>query len=165
MMIRFGFFLCISFNTLTADNEHSRHKGWIYRYKFKYNYLKNQRHFAAFYWIFGIYIKFWTFWKKIEPHGLSISAIIDSKRRANASFFCASSELVPFCWVMADLSDFSIFPKLVKDLKFIWVSKPEALWKLPVTRQVVTNFLILLINLIASLPKHLWFKCNPPLFN
>ena len=33
------------------------------------------------------------------------------------------------------------------------------------TRQVVTNFLILLIKLIASLPKPLGFKCNPPLFS
>ena len=37
-----------------------------------------------FYCIFGTYIKFWTFWKKKkkEPHGLSISEVIDSKQRA-----------------------------------------------------------------------------------
>ena len=34
-----------------------------------------------FYSIFRIYIKFWIFWKKIVPHGLSISEIIQSKKR------------------------------------------------------------------------------------
>ena len=80
----------------------------------------------------------------------------------NASFFSVSSELVLFSWFMADLSDFSVYPKLAKDPKLAAVSKLEALWKLPVTRQVVTIFLILLIKLIASLPKPLGFKCNPP---
>ena len=53
----------------------------------------------------------------------------------NASFFSDSSELVPFSWFMADLSDFSVYPKLAKDLKITSVSKLESLWKLPVTRQ------------------------------
>ena len=83
----------------------------------------------------------------------------------NASFFSVSSEEVSFTRFMADLSDFSVFPKFVKDLKFIWESKLDALWKLPVTLQVVANFLILIIKLIASLPKPLGFKCNPPLLS
>ena len=83
----------------------------------------------------------------------------------NASFFSVSSEEVSFTRFMADLSDFSVFPKFVKDLKFIWESKLDALWKLPVTLQVVANFLILIIKLIASLPKSLGFKCNPPLLS
>ena len=37
----------------------------------------------------------------------------------NASFFSVSSEEVSFTRFMADLSDFSVFPKFVKDLKFI----------------------------------------------
>ena len=48
--------------------------GRIYRYQFKRNYIKNKD-------IFRIYIKFWTFWKKIEAHNLNISEIIDSERR------------------------------------------------------------------------------------
>ena len=83
----------------------------------------------------------------------------------NASFFSVSSEEVSFTRFMADLSDFSVFPKFVKDLKFIWESKLDALWKLPVTLQVVANFLILIIKLIASLPKPLGFECNPPLLS
>ena len=83
----------------------------------------------------------------------------------NASFFSVSSEEVSFTRFMADLSDFSVFPKFVKDLKFIWESKLDALWKLPVTLQLVANFLILIIKLIASLPKPLGFKCNPPLLS
>ena len=79
--------------------------------------------------------------------------------------FSVFTEKVSFTRFMADWSDFSIFPKFVKDLKFIWESKLEALWKLLVTRQVVANFLILLIKLIASLPKPLGFKCNLPLFS
>ena len=83
----------------------------------------------------------------------------------NAPFFSVSSELVPFSWFMADLADFSMYPKLAKYLKFTSVPKLETLLKLPVTHQVVTNFLILLIKLIASLPKPLGFKCNPPLLS
>ena len=30
---------------------------------------------------------------------------------------------------MADSFDFSMFPKLIKEIKFIWESKLEALWK------------------------------------
>ena len=87
------------------------------------------------------------------------------KHSFSASFFSVSSEEVSVTRFMEDWSDFSVFPKLVKDLKFIWESKLEALWKLLVTCQVVANFLILLIKLIASLPKHLGFKCNPPLLS
>ena len=83
----------------------------------------------------------------------------------NASIFSASSEEVSFARFMADWSDFSVFPKLVKDLKFIWESKLKALWKLLVTHQVVANFLIHLIKLIATLPKPLGFKCNPSSFS
>ena len=83
----------------------------------------------------------------------------------NASIFSVSSEEVSFARFMADWSDFSVFPKLVKDLKFIWESKLKALWKLLVTHQVVANFLIHLIKLIATLPKPLGFKCNPSLFS
>ena len=44
-------------------------------------YLKNQKSFAAFFFcIFGINIKFPIFWKVIEPHRSSISAVSDSKR-------------------------------------------------------------------------------------
>ena len=80
----------------------------------------------------------------------------------NASSFSVSSELVPFSWFMADLSDFSVYPKLAKDLEFTSISKLEALWKLPVTYQVVKNLLILEIKFIAS---PLGFKCNPPLLS
>ena len=83
----------------------------------------------------------------------------------NASFFSVSSELAPFSRFMADLSHFSMYPKLAKNLKFSSVSKLEAFWKLLVTRQIITNFLILLMKLIASLPKPLGFKCNPPLLS
>ena len=83
----------------------------------------------------------------------------------NASIFSVSSEEVSFARFMADWSDFSVFPKLVKDLKFIWESKLKALWKLLVTHQVVANFLIHLIKLIATLPKPLGFKCNPSSFS
>ena len=38
--------------------------GRIYRYQFKWSYLKKQKHFVIFYCIFGIYIKFWRFWEK-----------------------------------------------------------------------------------------------------
>ena len=44
--------------------------GRIYHYRFKCNYLKNQRHFAAFLLHFRMYIKLWTFWKKSEPQSL-----------------------------------------------------------------------------------------------
>ena len=81
-----------------------------------------------------------------------------------ASFFKVSSECVPFYWFTADSSYFSIFPKLVTDLKFIWESKLVALRKLPLARQVAANFLIILIQLIASLPKPLRSRCNPPMF-
>ena len=37
--------------------------------------------------------------------------------------------------------------------------------KLAATLQVFANFLILLIKLIAILPKLLWIKCNRPLFS
>ena len=74
-----------------------------------------------------------------------------------------SSEWAPFCWFNAESPDFSIFPKLADNLKFVWESKLEALWKLLVTRQIDANFLILQIKLIASLP--LGCKCSPPLFN
>ena len=79
------------------------------------------------------------------------------------SFFRVS--LVPFSWFIEDLSNFSVYPKLAKSLKLTSVSKLEAIWKLPVIGQVVTNLLILLIKLIASLPKPLGFKCNPPLLS
>ena len=35
----------------------------------------------------------------------------------NASFFSISSELVPLSSFMADLPDFSVYPKLAKNLK------------------------------------------------
>ena len=37
----------------------------------------------------------------------------------HASFFSVSSEEVSFTRIMIDWSDLSVFPKLVKDLKFI----------------------------------------------
>ena len=56
----------------------------IYRYQFKCNYLKIQKHFDDFYYIFGIYIKFWTFFfQKNEPHSLNISEVIASERCAS----------------------------------------------------------------------------------
>ena len=78
--------------------------------------------------------------------------------------FSVSLEEVSFTRFKADWSDFSVFLKLVKDLKVISESKVETLLK-PVTRQVVAAFLILLLKLIASLPKPLGFKSNPPLFS
>ena len=83
----------------------------------------------------------------------------------NTSIFSVSSEEVSFTRIMADWSDFSVFSKLVNHQKFNWESKTEPLWKLPVTSQVVANFLILLIKLIASLPKPLGFKCNVSLLD
>ena len=56
--------------------------GRIYRYQFKCVCRKNQRVFVFFYWIFGIYVKFRTFWKRKSAHSLSISEVIDSERRA-----------------------------------------------------------------------------------
>ena len=69
----------------------------------------------------------------------------------NVSFFSVSSEEVLFTRFMADWSDFSVFPKLVKDLKFIWESNLEASWKLSITIHVFVNFLVLLLKLIVSL--------------
>ena len=43
----------------------------IYRYQFSISYC-----------IFGMYIKFGTFWNKNEPHRSSISEVTDSERRA-----------------------------------------------------------------------------------
>ena len=38
--------------------------------------------FSVFYCLFRICIKFWTFWKKNQPHIVIISEVIDSERRA-----------------------------------------------------------------------------------
>ena len=45
----------------------------------------------------------------------------------NTSFFSVSSEKFSFTRFMADWYDISVFPKLIKDLKFIWESKLDAL--------------------------------------
>ena len=45
----------------------------------------------------------------------------------NALFFGVSSDKVSFTRYMAEWSNFSLFSKLVKDLKFIWESKHEDL--------------------------------------
>ena len=79
--------------------------------------------------------------------------------------FSVSYEEVLFTRFMADCSDFSVFLKLIIALKIIRESKLEASSKLPVTLQVVANFLILLITLIARLPKPIGFKCNLPFFS
>ena len=69
-------------NALTANTSILVVIEKIYRYQFKSNYLKNHKFFAAFFCIFGIYIKFPMFWKKNEPHSSSISEVIDSERCA-----------------------------------------------------------------------------------
>ena len=43
--------------------------------------LKNQNIFLNFLCIFGIYIKFWTFSNKDDPHSLCISKITDPEKR------------------------------------------------------------------------------------
>ena len=47
----------------------------------------------------------------------------------NTSFFSISSELLPFSWYMADFSDFSVYHKLAKDLKYM---KTYENYRLPV---------------------------------
>ena len=55
--------------------------GRIYRYPFNCNYQTNKDILLHFYCVIEIYIKFGTFWKKKEPHSLSIPEIVDSERR------------------------------------------------------------------------------------
>ena len=62
--------------------------GRIYRYQFKCNYLKKQSYFLDFFFFFciiGIYIKFWTFWKKRRKMSLIVQVflkLLTPKRRA-----------------------------------------------------------------------------------
>ena len=42
---------------------------------------KKQKHFYDFFFIFKIYFKFWTFFKKEEPHSWCITEITDSEKR------------------------------------------------------------------------------------
>ena len=44
-------------------------------------YLKNKKIFSISLCIFQIYIKFWTFSKKDDPHSLCICEITDRERR------------------------------------------------------------------------------------
>ena len=53
----------------------------IYSNQFKCKYLKNNKSFLIFSSISEIYIKFWIFLKKGDPHSLCISEITDCKRR------------------------------------------------------------------------------------
>ena len=50
---------------------------------------KEKNFLSKFYYVFEIYTKFWTFWKKKtkkhEPHSLSISEIICSEKRGYLS--------------------------------------------------------------------------------
>ena len=55
-------------------------KGKIYCYQFKCKNLKHQRHFCAFLLFLESKLNLKHFEKKIEPHTLSISEIIDSER-------------------------------------------------------------------------------------
>ena len=45
-------------------------------------YLKNKIFFGIFFFIFQIYIKFWTFSEKADPHTLCISEITSTERDA-----------------------------------------------------------------------------------
>ena len=42
---------------------------------------KNKKVFLIFLYIFPIYIKFWTFWMKDDPHSLCISEIPGPEER------------------------------------------------------------------------------------
>ena len=53
----------------------------IYDDKFKHFYLRNKKKSWIFCIIFKIYIKFWIFWKKADPHSSYIFEIKDCGRR------------------------------------------------------------------------------------
>ena len=58
----------------------------IYRYKFKCNYLKNQRYFGAVFFFFDFFKSTLNeHFEKSETHSLSISKIIDCERRGYRS--------------------------------------------------------------------------------
>ena len=57
----------------------------IYRYKFKCNYLKNQRYFAAAFCFDFLKSTLNEHFEKSKTHSLSISKIIDCERRGYRS--------------------------------------------------------------------------------
>ena len=69
-------------NPLTGDAKYSRHNTrdlpQLIQNKFI---LKSREFFWVFHCIFRIYIKFWTFFKRLQSQSLSISEIIYSKKR------------------------------------------------------------------------------------
>ena len=52
----------------------------IYSSHFRCDYLRNKKYFWIFLCIFEIYIKFWTFLKKEQPHRWFISEIKDAEK-------------------------------------------------------------------------------------
>ena len=85
------FFICVeainlhdsTFNTLTSNYKYSRsNRNNLPPPIQRQLYKKVNIIFQIFYCIFGMYIKFGTFWNKNEPHSSSIFEVIDSERRA-----------------------------------------------------------------------------------
>ena len=54
----------------------------IWRNQFGRNYLKNKKLFLDFFFIFEIYIKFWTFWNKNVPDSWFFSENTHSEKRS-----------------------------------------------------------------------------------
>ena len=74
--------LGLPFNTLTANYEYCSSNTDILPLPFQMQLSEKLKTFSAsFYWIFGICIKFSTFWKKKETHSPSISEVIESQKR------------------------------------------------------------------------------------
>ena len=71
------------YNTLTANYKYTRGNGENLLLPIQLQSSKNPETFCcSVCCISGIYIKFWTLWKKNEPHSLSISQINDSEKRS-----------------------------------------------------------------------------------
>ena len=69
-------------NTMTADEKYSRHNRENLPQRIQMQLSKTKKCLSKFYFIFKIYRKFGTFWKKYEFHNLSISPIIDSVKHS-----------------------------------------------------------------------------------
>ena len=73
------------FNTFTASYEYSRsnRENLLLPIQMQLS-EKSKKKKLIFYCLFGIYIKFWTFWKKKnnEPHSTGISEVIDFEKCA-----------------------------------------------------------------------------------
>ena len=67
-------------NTLAADDKYSLLHGKYLIQPIQIQLSKKTNIFSRFFWIFEIWSKFWTFWKKSDPHSLFISEITDCER-------------------------------------------------------------------------------------